>query len=297
MTVIEVVQITKRFKQVMAVNHVSFEVKQGEVFGLLGPNGAGKTTTLEIIEMLQPADSGEVYIAGMNIRTHAQQIKQRIGVQFQSTSLYDKITVKECLELFAHYYPAPVDTNLLLQWVNLEDKAKSYTKHLSGGQKQRLVLALALVNNPDIVFLDEPTTGLDPQARRNIWDIIQNLKEQGKTIVLTTHYMDEAERLCDRLAIMDNGKIISMGAPHYLIQQANLPTTLIIEKTAANEKILQKEFAFIQKEGKYMFKTQDINAVLQELIMNTHLNLNDVSIQKPTLEDVFIHLTGKTLRD
>lgn len=297
MVVIEVVQITKHFRQVLAVNEVSFEVKKGEVFALLGPNGAGKTTTLEIIEMLQKADSGEVYIAGMNIRTHAQHIRQKIGVQFQSTSLYDKITVIECLNLFAHYYPNPVDTDTLLQWVNLEEKAKTYTKHLSGGQKQRLVLALALVNNPDIVFLDEPTTGLDPQARRNIWDIIQKLKEQGKTVVLTTHYMDEAERLSDRLAIMDNGKIINMGTPQHLIYQAQLPTTLTIEKTTLSPQILEKELSFIQKDGKYVLKTQDINATLQHLISDAHINLNDVSIQKPTLEDLFIHLTGKTLRD
>jgi len=297
MIVIEVIQIVKRFKQVLAVNEVSFDVKQGEVFGLLGPNGAGKTTTLEIIEMLQKPDAGEVIIAGMNIKTHSQHIKQKIGVQFQSTSLYDKITVKECLNLFAHYYPNPVSVDTLLEWVNLEEKRNAYTKHLSGGQKQRLVLALALVNNPDIVFLDEPTTGLDPQARRNIWDIIQKLKEQGKTVVLTTHYMDEAERLCDRLAIMDNGKIINIGAPHHLIYQAKLPTTLIIENAALDTEKLQKDFLFTPKDGKYILKTKDINPVLQHLISDAHLDLNDVSIQKPTLEDLFIHLTGKTLRD
>lgn len=297
MSVIEVVHITKRFKQVLAVNNVSFEVKQGEVFGLLGPNGAGKTTTLEIIEMLQKPDSGEVFIAGMNIRTHAQEIKQKIGVQFQSTSLYDKITVKECLELFAHYYPSSANADTLLEWVNLQEKARTYTKHLSGGQKQRLVLALALVNNPEIVFLDEPTTGLDPQARRNIWDIVQKLKEQGKTVVLTTHYMDEAERLCDRLAIMDNGKIISTGSPQYLIHQAQLPTALIIEKSALDSNVLEKDFYFVQQDGKYVLKTQDINTTLQRLISESRINLNEVSIQKPTLEDLFIHLTGKTLRD
>lgn len=297
MIMIEVLKIVKRFKQVLAVNEVSFEVKQGEVFGLLGPNGAGKTTTLEIIEMLQKADTGEVYIAGMNIKTHAQAIKQKIGVQFQSTSLYDKITVRECLELFAHYYPNPVSVDTLLDWVNLQEKRNSYTKHLSGGQKQRLVLALALVNNPEIIFLDEPTTGLDPQARRNIWDIIQKLKEQGKTIVLTTHYMDEAERLCDRLAIMDNGRIINLGTPHHLIQQANLPTTLIIEDIHIPLERLEKEFFFTKKDGKYMIKTQDIHTVLQRLIYENSINMNDISIQKPTLEDLFIHLTGKTLRD
>lgn len=296
MTVIEVVEITKQFRQIKAVDKVSFEVKQGEVFGLLGPNGAGKTTTLEIIEMLQKADSGEVCIAGMNIKTHTKEIKQKIGVQLQSTSLYDKITVKECMQLFAHYYPKAIDTHTLLKWVNLEEKAHTYTKHLSGGQKQRLVLALALVNNPEIVFLDEPTTGLDPQARRNIWDIVQNLKQQGKTVVLTTHYMDEAERLCDRLAIMDNGRIIRTGSPQYLIQQAQLPTALIIEKNAINE-TLQNNFSFVQQNGKYVLKTQDINHTLHHLITHTNLNLNEISIQKPTLEDLFIHLTGKTLRD
>lgn len=297
MAVIEVIQIIKRFKQILAVNEVSFEVQQGEVFGLLGPNGAGKTTTLEIIEMLQKADSGEVFISGMNINTHAKEIKQKIGVQFQSTSLYDKITVRECLQLFAHYYPNPVNADTLLEWVNLQEKARTYTKHLSGGQKQRLVLALALVNDPEIVFLDEPTTGLDPQARRNIWDIVQKLKNQGKTVVLTTHYMDEAERLCDRLAIMDNGKIISTGSPQYLIQQAQLPTALIIEKSALDSNVLEKDFSFTQKDGKYMLKTHDINTTLQNLISEVHINLNEISIQKPTLEDLFIHLTGKTLRD
>ncbi|MCS7029543.1 MAG: ABC transporter ATP-binding protein [Bacteroidia bacterium] len=294
--IIQVQKITKRFKQIIAVNQVSFEVYHGEVFGLLGPNGAGKTTTLEIIEMLQPADEGEIYIAGMNIKTNSQEIKKRIGVQFQSTSLYDKITVRECITLFAHYYPKSMDINTLLNWVNLQEKSKAFTKHLSGGQKQRLVLALALVNNPDIVFLDEPTTGLDPQARRNIWDIIQNLKKQGKTVVMTTHYMEEAERLCDRLAIMDNGKIINIGKPTQLIQQAKLPTTLILEDIQIPKEIADK-YKFRLEDGKYILKVHDVNSTLQQILSENHINLNVISIQKPTLEDLFIYLTGKKLRE
>ncbi|MCS7076704.1 MAG: ABC transporter ATP-binding protein [Bacteroidia bacterium] len=294
--IIKVEHITKQFKQLLAVSDVSFEVHKGEIFGLLGPNGAGKTTTLEIIEMLQKADKGEVFIAGMNIKTHAQEIKKCIGVQFQTTSLYDKITVRECIILFAHYYPHAVSVDTLLDWVSLQEKAKTFIKHLSGGQKQRLVLALALVNNPDIIFLDEPTTGLDPQARRNIWDIIQNLKKMGKTIMLTTHYMDEAERLCDRLAIMDNGRIITIGKPHDLIRQANLPTILTIENTNIPKEIIQNTY-FEQIDGKYIFKTQNVNATLQYLLTQNEMDLNDISIQKPTLEDLFIYLTGKTLRE
>lgn len=216
-TIIKVSNLVKRYGELEAVKGISFEVYDGEIFGLLGPNGAGKTTTLEIIETLREKTSGEVTVDGRSIDTDKQNIKQTIGVQLQAAGYYPNLNLVELIHLFAGLYNEKTDARAMLQLVGLEDKAKSKYKELSGGQKQRFSLATTLINKPKIVFLDEPTTGLDPQARRNLWGLIREIRDKGTTVVLTTHYMDEAENLCDRVAIIDSGRIVSIDTPDRLI--------------------------------------------------------------------------------
>jgi len=248
--IISVEHLVKKFGDFTAVNDISFEVKKGEVFGILGPNGAGKTTTLEMIETLQSPTSGTIVVDGTNTVKNPAEVKRKIGVQLQSTSFYPELTLVEILKMFAALYDVAIDPYELLAKVQLQEKAKNFVKHLSGGQKQRFSIATTLVNQPTVIFLDEPTTGLDPQARINLWDMIQEIKKTGVTIVLTTHYMEEAEQLCDRLAIMDQGRIITIGTPAKLIKDL-LATG---------------------------FKRPAVRA-------------------EATLEDVFLHLTGRNLRD
>jgi ABC-2 type transport system ATP-binding protein len=217
--VIQVKNLFKQYPGITAVNGISFEVFNGEIFGLLGPNGAGKTTTLEIIETLREKTSGEVFVAGFSIDKNADAIKQCIGVQLQAANYYPNLTLNQLLDLFGGLYNAKVNKEEMLEKVGLQDRGKSKYKELSGGQKQRFSLATTLINNPRIVFLDEPTTGLDPQARRNLWDLILQIRSAGTTVVITTHYMDEAETLCDRVAIIEKGKIISLDTPANLIDK------------------------------------------------------------------------------
>jgi ABC-2 type transport system ATP-binding protein len=217
MAIISVQNLVKKYGNFTAVNDLSFEVEEGEVFGLLGPNGAGKTTTLEIIETLREKTSGTVIVDGKNLDTQPNEIKKVIGVQLQAAGFYPNLNLKELIALFAGLYNVKVDPMVLLKSVNLEDKAKAKFKELSGGQKQRFSIATTIINKPKIIFLDEPTTGLDPQARRNLWELIRELKATGTTVVITTHYMDEAEELCDRVAIVDSGKIISLNTPDNMI--------------------------------------------------------------------------------
>lgn len=214
---ISVKNLVKSYGQFEAVKGISFEVMEGEVFGLLGPNGAGKSTTLEIIETLREKTSGEITVHGFNLDTHPDEIKKIIGVQLQTSGFYPGLNLLELIELFAGLYNRKVDARELLKSVNLEDKAKNKFKELSGGQKQRFSIATTLINKPKIIFLDEPTTGLDPQARRNLWDLIKSIRAQGTSVIITTHYMDEAEVLCDRIAIIDSGKIIALATPDQLI--------------------------------------------------------------------------------
>lgn len=216
-TVISVKNLTKNYGSFQAVKGISFEVYEGEIFGLLGPNGAGKSTTLEIIETLREKTEGEIIVAGYNIDKDINAIKRIIGVQLQTSGFYPGLNLTELIQLFAGLYNQPVNYMELLQLVNLEEKAKSKFKELSGGQKQRFSIATTLINKPKIIFLDEPTTGLDPQARRNLWDLIRDIRSKGTTVIITTHYMDEAEILCDRVAIMDQGKIIALNSPDQLI--------------------------------------------------------------------------------
>ncbi len=217
-TIIKVKDLVKKYDDFTAVNGLSFEVQKGEIFGLLGPNGAGKTTTLEIIETLRKKNSGKVWISGIDIDEAPQEVKKRIGVQLQAAGYYPNLNLLQIIKLFAGLYNREVDAIQLLGTVNLEEKAKNKFKELSGGQKQRFSIATTLINEPEIIFLDEPTTGLDPQARRNLWNLIREIRDKGTTIVITTHYMDEAEELCDRVAIIDAGSIIAQNTPDQLIE-------------------------------------------------------------------------------
>ncbi|MGI8607628.1 MAG: ABC transporter ATP-binding protein [Candidatus Dormibacteria bacterium] len=211
--------LRKQYGTLTAVDGISFDVRQDEIFGLLGPNGAGKTTSVEILEGLRSADGGEVTVAGIDVLRHPQRVKELIGVQLQASAFIDNLKLVELLDMFASLYGQKIDPLEMLDRVDLREKAKALVKNLSGGQKQRFSIATALVNNPRVLFLDEPSTGLDPQARRNLWDLIESLRDGSRSIVLTTHYMEEAERLCDRVAIMDGGHIVSMGTPAELIRQ------------------------------------------------------------------------------
>ena len=296
--------LRKQFPKVLAVAGVDLDVAAGEVFGLLGPNGAGKTTTLEMIEGLTPPDAGEIAISGLNWGQNAQQIRSRIGVQLQATSLYNKITPREALDLFGSYYPKRRGTDELLELVQLKDKADAYHVTLSGGQAQRLALALALVNDPEIVFLDEPTAGLDPQGRRSLWEIVRRMKAEGRTTMLTTHYMDEAEALCDRLAILDHGKILRSGTPAELIASLGIPS--VVELTFDGAAPDPSAFASrlnsaVEARGDvWEIPTPDPKTLLPRLfttIESERLEYNQVHVRRATLEDVFLHLTGRSLRE
>ena len=294
----------KAFPKVIAVAGVDLEVAKGEVFGLLGPNGAGKTTTLEIIEGLTTADGGGIEILGLTWAEHGREIRSRIGVQLQSTSLFNKITPREALDLYGSYYPRCLPTAELLALVQLEEKADAHHITLSGGQQQRLALALALVNDPELVFLDEPTTGLDPQARRGLWDVVRRMKGEGRTVVLTTHYMDEAEALCDRLAIMDHGRVIATGTPASLIADLAIPS--VVELTFDGPAPDPAAFATglglaVERRGDlWEIPTPDPKALLPHLLETAEaavVPFQQVHIRRATLEDVFLHRTGRSLRE
>lgn len=246
MSIIIVRDLVKKYGNFTAVSGLSFTVEAGEIFGLLGPNGAGKTTTLEIMETLRKKTSGTVIVDGIDLDTHPDHIKSIIGVQLQAAGFYPNLNLKELIELFAGLYNIRVNPYELLRSVNLEEKAKSKFKELSGGQKQRFSIATTIINRPKIVFLDEPTTGLDPQARRNLWELIRKLKSDGTTVMLTTHYMDEAEELCDRIAIVDSGKIISLNTPGQMIDE--LIASGFVKKKKSREANL--EDVFIELTGK-----------------------------------------------
>ena len=221
--VVVVEGLHKRYGDIVAVDGVSFAVRRGETFGIVGPNGAGKTTTLEIIEGLRRPDAGQVRVLGLDPQRQAREVKQRIGVQLQASAYFDFLTLREILDLFGAFYPRRVPPKALLEMVGLQERADALLKQLSGGQQQRFSLAAAMVNDPEVVFLDEPTTGLDPQARRSLWDLVRQMREQGRTVILTTHYMEEAEVLCDRVAIMDGGRIVALDTPEALVSRLEAP--------------------------------------------------------------------------
>ncbi|MFU8795854.1 MAG: ABC transporter ATP-binding protein [Dehalococcoidia bacterium] len=302
--VVEVEGLVKSYGSLVAVDDVSFSVDEGEVFGVLGPNGAGKTTTVEMIEGLRRPDRGSIRVLGIDALREPERIKELIGVQLQTTSLYDRIRVGEAMDLFAGYYRKAVPTATLLEEVSLTDKAVSYVSELSGGQRQRLALALALVNDPTVIFLDEPTTGLDPQARRGVWATIIDLRKKGKTIILTTHYMEEAEELCRRVAIMDRGKIIALDTPRALVAGAGLDSRIEIDRVPGALRDLLDEADLpvrVSEDGdRIVLHTGRPSQVLKEVtrIAAEHdIELESISVQKATLEDVFLAMTGRQLRE
>jgi ABC-2 type transport system ATP-binding protein len=305
-TAIRVEGLVKRYGSFTAVDQVSFTVNRGEIFGILGPNGAGKTTILEIIEGLQAPTEGRVTVLDLDISRHRNEVKARIGVQLQSSAYFDYLSLQEILSLLGTFYPKRIPPQTLLEQVGLLDKAGSYVKHLSGGQVQRFTVAASLINDPELIILDEPTTGLDPQARRNIWALIREIHQRGVTVVLTTHYMEEAEDLCDRLAIMDRGCLLAMDTPRNLINRLEAAYTV---KLALDNPLTEGQMAslngaveFVQElDGNaYLLRLKggpsSLGKVLDEMV-RSDINLERLEIAPVTLEDVFLELTGNELRD
>jgi ABC-2 type transport system ATP-binding protein len=299
--------LRKAYKDVVAVNGIDLEVHPGECFGLLGPNGAGKTTTIEICEGLTTPDEGDVEVLGLRWSSDPQALRQRLGIQLQETQLTDKLTVEETVRLFRSFYKQGPTAQSVIALVQLEEKRKARVIALSGGQKQRLALACALVGDPDLLFLDEPTTGLDPQARRQLWELIAEFKSAGRTIVLTTHYMEEAERLCDRVAIMDYGKVIALGRPVELI--ASLGVNHLVEFSSAQTAAVADLVALqaidgirqaTAGNGNVRIEAAELHRVLPALLEELRrqgVPLTELRTHSATLEDVFVSLTGRHLRD
>ncbi|HEY7935915.1 MAG TPA: ABC transporter ATP-binding protein [Candidatus Limnocylindrales bacterium] len=301
---VRVVDVRKGYGAVRAVDGVSFDVRPGEVFGLLGPNGAGKTTTVEMLEGLRAPDSGELEVLGIDVARNPDELKQRVGVTLQTAELYPKLTVVEVLDLFRSFYKRSLPTNELIEFLDLGERKTAQTRQLSGGQRQRLAVALALVNDPEVIFLDEPTTGLDPAARRSLWDLVQKLQGQGKTILLTTHYMEEAEVLCDRLAIMDHGKILAMGTVNELVADRFKDRSVRFDEIASitDEQLtgLPGVESIKHDDGETVLYTQDVPATIGGVLALTEalgVEPGNLGIRRPTLEDLFLDLTGRALRD
>ena len=299
--------LRKAYSDVVAVDGLDLEVRAGECFGLLGPNGAGKTTTIEICEGLLPPDAGTVELLGLRWATDAAELRQRLGVQLQETQLSEKLSVEETLRLFRSFYRRGPSISEVISMVQLEEKRGARVGGLSGGQKQRLAMACALVGDPDLLFLDEPTTGLDPQARRQVWDLIERFKAEGRNVILTTHYMDEAERLCDRVAVMDHGKIIALGTPRELIASIGAEHMVAF---AVDENVTPLDLAALEKldgvsvarreNGGYELQVSELHRAVPALfdeLASHRIALTELRTHSATLEDVFVSLTGRHLRD
>src|SRR6266481_2706515 len=303
-SILQVENLFKRYGDVEAVRGVSFSVEEGEVFGLLGPNGAGKTSTVEVMEGLRVPDSGRISVCGIDPQRNPTELKHEIGASLQATSLPDKLRVMEALRLFAGFYKRRRNPEELLKRFGLEEKRNTFYSKLSGGQKQRLALAMALVNDPRVLFLDEPTAGLDPQVRREIYAIIEELKREKKTIVLTTHYIEEAERLCDRVAIVDHGNVIACGSPRELKQRSggNSRIEVKLAQPATNGTLKNLDGVTDAREvdGTYVLHTQRPPQAIVSLVKHLEAEGNELvslEIATPSLEDVFIEMTGRRLRD
>lgn len=304
---LKVEHLRKTFGSITAVEDISFEVKQGEIFTIIGPNGAGKTTTLEMIEGLQIPDSGQIHIRNMGWEKNGEHIKEIIGVQPQSSALFDLLTVYENLDVFRSFYPKSTPISEILELVNLSEHQDKKVKVLSGGQKQRLAIGLSMINDPEILFLDEPTTGLDPQARRNIWDIVFRLKDMGKTVILTTHYMEEAEKLSDNVCIVDQGKVIAIDSPEKLINDLTDSREVrlsFINADLGQLKVMTEKFPAVKKvttEDKEMrlWTTRPEESLyhLFQYTTENEINVEQIIIKDLSLEDVFIKYTGKEWRD
>jgi ABC-2 type transport system ATP-binding protein len=305
--IIDIRGLVKRYGTFTAVDHVDLSVRPNEIFGILGPNGAGKTTTLEMVEGLREPDEGSIQVAGIDVVRDPVAVKRVIGVQLQTTALFDHLYSRELVELFSALSDGDTSTawvDRLIGLVQLEEKADAKVNQLSGGQKQRLSIALAMVNDPTILFLDEPTTGLDPQARRNLWDLIRQLRDSGKTVVLTTHYMEEAEYLCDRVAVMDNGRIIACDTPLALIQSLGESATIRarVERDLDDPSLASLPGASAAKvvDGQLEIHTDDVPATLTALLQLSErlgVRLDNLSTTSATLEDVFLAYTGRSLRE
>jgi len=302
--IIEVHNLTKHYGPVQALRGVSFEVQEGEVFGLLGPNGAGKTSTVEILEGLRPPDGGIVSVCGLDPKMPGAAFKQEIGAVLQATALPDKLRVGEAVSMFASFYKRRRDPAALLKRFGLEEKRNTFYSQLSGGQKQRLALAMSLVNEPRVLFLDEPTAGLDPQVRREIYTIIEELKKERKTILLTTHYIEEAEKLCDRVAIVDQGRVIAQGTPRELKQRSAGTTRIELRLARPESDVALKQLEGVAdcraSDGVYVVHSTRVPQTIVSLVkyLEAHGNeLSSLDIAAPSLEDVFLELTGRSLRD
>jgi ABC-2 type transport system ATP-binding protein len=289
---LEARNIKKHYPDVVAVDGVSFSVREGICFGLLGPNGAGKTTTVEIIEGVTSATSGEVYYYG---EIAGKKFRQEAGIQFQNTALQDFITVRETIEMFRNLYSRQADFDAIVEQCSLGDLLDRDNRKLSGGQRQRLLLAVALVNKPRLIFLDEPTTGLDPQARRNFWDLVQSIRAGGSTILLTTHYMDEAQVLCDEIAIMDTGQIIAQGSPDELLRKQYDGLIIELPISDLTDDLSGIDHTVLENLGIIEVVTTDVSESLRLLAPHVS-NLNQIKIRQPDLEDLFLDLTGHSLR-
>ena len=293
-------ELVKRYSDVVAVDRLSFCVRKGEIFGLLGPNGAGKTTTLEIIEGLKRADSGRVHVLGLDAATQGRSIKALIGVQLQASSYYEYLTLREILSLLGSFYPRCQSPVELLEKVGLEDKARRRVRQLSGGEQQRFALAASLVNNPELVILDEPTTGLDPVSRRELWELVQKVREGGATIIVTTHYMEEAEEHCDRLAIINHGRLLAVGTPHELVSRirASYAVRMVTAVPLSGDQLASLTnrvgTAPVVNENTCLLRLHNDPASLQDLleeVASGGVVLEQLEITPVTLEDVFIELT------
>ena len=292
MAVLEVRELVKHYPGVRAVDGISFAIEEGSCFGLLGPNGAGKTTTLECIEDIHPPTGGEILYRG---RPRGREFRNETGIQLQTTELFSKLTVRETLETFRNLYPRRMDFDELTELCALGELLDRDNQKISGGQKQRLLLAMALCNDPDLIFLDEPTTGLDPQARRHLWDIVRKIRKSGKTLVLTTHYMEEAYLLCDRIAIMDHGRIIAMGPPDTLLREHTQGVSIVLSDPRLNGELKDLPWPVFEIDGGFEIQTDDVSRTMRVLV-ERGVDLTGMVVRSRTLEDLFLKLTGKGLR-
>jgi ABC-2 type transport system ATP-binding protein len=301
--VVQVSAIRKTYGRTVAVDEVSFDVREGEIFGLIGPNGAGKTTTMECVEGLRAPDRGAISVLGLNPARDVYRLQERVGVQLQEAQLQKRIKVREAVGLWASLYKKPVDGDRLLEQLGLSDKRNAWFMTLSGGQKQRLFIALALINDPELVFLDELTTGLDPQARRAIWDLVRGIRGRGKTVFLTTHLMEEAERLCDRVAIIDRGRIVDIGTPAELIRRHAPEQTVVVAASDVSTEALFRAIPGVESvtntDGRFTIrgKGDDLVTSVIGCVADHQIKVTDFRTDRSTLEDVFLNVTGHSIRN